>query len=210
MNIQGMGQQITAWQTTTPSQNQGKALEVDAATLFSKDDANVDGVLSIDETPLSEDMFSDADTDSDGSLTLEEMEQMLASTPPPRMGPPPMMGPPPGGGAPLDGGGMEGGGIESLLDALNSDEDSTTSANSTEETRLAQEIFSALDTNQDGTISAEELAQAVSGGNSSENETQTRNFNQTTAISAYQDAINSFLSEMTSGSNGDSFLEIFV
>ena len=201
MNIQGMGQQITAWQTTTMSQNQGKAFEMDATTLFSKDDANLDGVLSIDETPLSEDMFSNADTDSDGSLTLEEMEQMLASAPPP------MMGPPPGGGAPPGGGGMEGGGIASLLDALNSDKDSTTS---TEETSLVQEIFSALDTNQDGTISAEEFAQAVSGGNPSENETQTRNFNQTTAISAYQEAINSFMSEMTSGSISNSFLETFV
>lgn len=201
MNIQGMGQQITAWQTTTMSQNQGKASQMDAATLFSKDDANADGVLSIDETPLSEDMFSDADTDADGSLTLEEMEEMLASAPPP------MMGPPPGGGGMEGSGGMN---FASLLEAEDSDEEGTIR---TEETSFSQEIFSALDTNQDGTILAEELAQAVSGGNLSENQTQTRNFNQTTAISAYQEAINSFLSEMASGSAGstsDYFLETFV
>jgi len=98
------------------------------------DDANLDGVLTVDETPMSEEMFSDADSDSDGQLNASELEEMLSNGPPP----PPMMGG--GEGQGMMAGGMGGGmgGAQPILDAEDTDEDGSISS---EESSLSSEVF---------------------------------------------------------------------
>lgn len=64
MNLQGSSSTSTDFEQALMSSSE----------IMEKDDADGDGVLSIDETPLTEEMFSDADTDGDGYLTLEEIQ----------------------------------------------------------------------------------------------------------------------------------------
>ncbi|MFH1022834.1 MAG: EF-hand domain-containing protein [Planctomycetota bacterium] len=89
-------------------------------------------------TPAVGDVFGEADTDGDGSLSLEEFSALGAK----RGGPPP--GPPPGGAA--GGAGAAGSAIETLLDALNSNDESEKS-----------EAVNFLDTDGDGKVSLKEL-----------------------------------------------------
>jgi len=120
---------------------------------FEKIDANGDG--SLDKTELSsltdriskmtgksvdaDHMISKLDADKDGLVSQEEFKSGRPQGPPPGM----MGGMQPGG--------MPGGGIESLLDMLNSleDEDSSSSVAS-------------LDTNGDGVVDAEEAKSGIS------------------------------------------------
>jgi hypothetical protein len=131
MNIQGIGQSYSAYYTsfysssgTQSSQGSGftPPAPPDAATIIENEDTNLDGVLSVKETRLTEDMFADADTDSDGTLTLEELEEMLANGPPAGMG---GMG---GGGSM----GPEPMSIESIFETEDTDGDEK---NSTEQTQ---------------------------------------------------------------------------
>lgn len=70
--MQGMmGQQAGREQTSQASDM--------VSNIFSKDDSNEDGVLSIDETPLSEEIFSSIDSDGDGNITMEELQADLES-----------------------------------------------------------------------------------------------------------------------------------
>jgi len=105
MNIQGIGQSFSAYPSMSMRGSQGmnRGFEPPSAdSIMEKDDANLDGVLTVDETPMSEEMFSDSDSDSDGQLNTQELEDMLSN------GPPPMMG---GMGQGMTGGGMGGAGV---------------------------------------------------------------------------------------------------
>lgn len=183
MNIQGIGQQYMGMTTQMMNRNQGgvNPADMDVGQLIKKADQNGDGVLSIDETPMSEDMFGNADADGDGLLTQAEMEEMLASGPPPGMGGG-MMGMPGMGGL---GGGPD---IQSLLSREDQDEDGSISS---EETGLPEALFSKLDADGDGKVTAEELEQARA-----EKETgmSQGSLTQTTAASAYQSAVTQYLS----------------
>ena len=214
MNIQGMGQSYMTFPPINPSGNLAGAgsgfdpSTIDADQIIADKDTNADGVLSIEETPLSEDMFARADTDSDGSLTAEEMEEMLAS------GPPPMMA---GGGGMMPPMGRMGGGMQefdaaSMIDSEDSDGDGSLSI---EETEMSEELFDSLDTNQDGVVSAEELEEAAARTGENIKDLQSAYMGSGTtpgqAAQAYRQAMDSFMTNFGqsdySGSNLDRFLE---
>jgi len=209
MNIQGVGQQYTSLLSSVVNRNQAEApAKMDASQIFTKDDANTDGVLTIDETPLAEDMFSQADTDADGQLTLEEMEEMLAMGARTDMaGMISSMGKPDGGPPPAGGPGKID--ATSLIEEEDSDEDGTISA---KETSLAEELFSLIDEDGDEKLTLDELEKALEAQQAeTKEESATANFKQTMGISAYRDAINSFLSSLSVDQNGskiESLLEI--
>ncbi len=205
MSIQGIGQSYMPMQMMNRGQGQGfDSSSIDTGQMFEDADANGDGVLSIDETPLNDNMFSKADADGDGELTQEEMEDMLSSRPP--MG---MMA----GGGMMGSGMMSMGGsgsmdIEQLFAEEDTDEDGTISA---EETSLPEEMFSALDKDGDGKVTSDELEQAIAEKKEqASGSMHGRNFYQTSGISAYQDTIDAFISNMTFGEGSaiDSFLGI--
>ncbi|MCM2285880.1 MAG: EF-hand domain-containing protein [Desulfobacula sp.] len=200
MNIQGIGQSYSAYYTSSYSSSGMRGTQgggftppapPDAATIIETEDTNEDGVLSIEETRLTEEMFADADTDSDGMLTLEELEEMLANGPPAA-----------GGGMSGMGGGMGGGGamgpepmsIESIFETEDADGDDLISA---EESALSDEIFSEIDTDQDGYLTAEEIEAGRENKKEPTELTQTlassTTVTQDMAIKAYQQAIQSFL-----------------
>lgn len=52
-----------------------------ATELMAQDDANEDGVLAIEETPLTQEIFDTADSDGDGYLDQEKLEAYIASAP---------------------------------------------------------------------------------------------------------------------------------
>jgi hypothetical protein len=196
MNIQGIGQSYDYTSSYSSSGMRGTQgggftppAPPDAATIIETEDTNEDGVLSIEETRLTEEMFANADTDSDGMLTLEELEEMLANGPPAA-----------GGGMSGMGGGMGGGGamgpepmsIESIFETEDVDGDELINA---KESALPDEIFSEIDTDQDGYLTAEEIK--TSRENKKEPTEQTQAYSSTVtqdmAIKAYQQAIQSFL-----------------
>lgn len=128
----------------------------DSGSILTSADSDADGLLSADEISsalsanapegveglgledkMASDMISALDSDDDGSLSSDEIAAGLSasSTIMQAMG-----GPPPGGPPPAGGGGGGGGGSAS----------STGSSG----------VFETLDTNQDGTVSAAELAAA--------------------------------------------------
>jgi len=193
MNIQGIGQQFTAYSSMGTQSTKGSfdPSSIDASQIIEQEDSNQDGVLSIDETSLTEEMFSDADTDSDGQVSKNELEQMLANGPPP----PPMGG--------MGSGGMD---IESLFEEEDEDEDGMISV---EESNVSSEIFSSIDTNQDGQISVEEMEQSrTQMGNEANNvqdSASSQSLAQTIAISAYQDAF-----EGSTGEYGDAGMGEFL
>lgn len=173
MNIQGIGQQYMGMTTQMMNRNQGgvNPADMDVGQLIEKADQNGDGVLSIDETPMSEDMFGNADADGDGLLTQAEMEEMLASGPPPGMG------------------GMGGGpDIQSLLSREDQDGDGSISS---EETGLSEALFSKLDADGDGKVTMEELEQARAEKEAGMNQGSLK---QATAASAYQSAVTQYFS----------------
>ena len=209
MNIQGIGQSFSAYQSMSSrsSQETNSGFEPPSAnSIMENDDVNLDGVLTVDETPMSEDMFSDADSDSDGQLNTNELEEMLSNGPPP----PPMMG---------GGQGMRGGGggqdmmssIQSILDAEDTDEDGSISS---EESSLSSEIFSTLDTNEDGVISQDEMIAAQADKQESMNMMQGSSSSQTVsqdqAINVYHQVMESFMTNFSSTDYADSNLGSFL
>lgn len=205
MSIQGLGQSFSSYQSMTSSKGQSAGTSsfemLDTESVMATDDANEDGVLSIEETPMSEEQFGMADADSDGALSTEELDEVFSHGPPPMMGggPPPEMGD-------MDDSGMSD--IESLFAEEDTDEDGSISL---EETSLDQEIFSALDLDQDGVLSQEEMQAGMderearmAGGQGGE-----ASLTQTTASQAYQVAMESFSSDFAD-SYTDSLLSSFV
>ena len=206
MNIQGIGQSFSAYQSMSMRGSQGMNSSFEppsADSIMEKDDANLDGVLTVDETPMSEEMFSDADSDSDGQLNTQELEEMLSSGPPP----PPMMGG--GEGQGMKGGGM--GGVQSILDAEDTDEDGSISS---EESSLSSEVFSLLDTNEDGVISQDEIEAARSDKQENMNMMQGLSSNQTVsqdqAINVYRQVMESLMTNFSSTDYADSNLTSFL
>ncbi len=169
-NVQGGGNSATAT-TLSGSSSSGanfsgdtlrslmsvQMLGSDSGSILSSSDANSDGLLSSDEISsalsanapegakglgledqMASDMISALDSDGDGALSSDEIAsglsdaQTLQSQMQAMGGPPP--GPPPGGGG---------------LSSMGSSSSSGSSG-----------AFEALDTNQDGTVSASELAAA--------------------------------------------------
>ena len=211
MNIQGIGQSFSAYQSMSMRGSQGMNSSFDppsADSIMEKDDANLDGVLTIDETPMSEDMFSDADSDLDGQLNTQELEEMLSNGPPP----PPMMGG--GEGQGMMGGGMGGGAgfdVQSILDAEDTDEDGSISS---EESSLSSEVFSLLDTNEDGVISQDEIEAAQADKQENMNMMQGSSPNQTVsqdqAINVYRQVMESLMTNLSSTDYADSNLGSFL
>lgn len=172
---------------------------IDSGSLMEKLDANLDGVLTADETRMSQDMFSNGDTDSNGELTIEEMEEMLSKGPP-------AMGSVMGGS-----GGMGQLDIASILDQEDTDEDGSISI---EETSLPNQLFSTIDTNQDGKISQAELEQATADKPPKSDNNKTLSAKQTLttdlAMNAYQQAIESYMTNYTGDSYADANLSSFL
>jgi Ca2+-binding EF-hand superfamily protein len=206
MNIQGIGQSFSPYPSMSMRGSQGMNSGFDppsADSIMEKDDVNLDGVLTVDETPMSEEMFSDADSDSDGQLNTRELEEMLSNGPPP----PPMMG----GGR---GQGMMGN-AQSMLDAEDTDEDGSISF---EESTLSSEVFSLLDTNEDGVISQDEIEAAQVDKQENMNMKQGLSSNQTVsqdqAINVYRQVMESLMTNFSrtdyADSNLGSFLQIMA
>lgn len=205
MNIQGIGSIYTGYQTMQMRGAGGppggfNPPDIEASNIMEREDANLDGVITTDESQLSADMFSNADSDEDGQLTTEELEEMLAAKGPPGnsmqgmegmpdmggKGPPPP--PPPGSGFDVD----------RILEQEDQDGDGTISM---EESSLSDEEFSVIDENQDGIITIDEIEKAkenepyqmgsMPGGSSGA--TQPMVQNRQIAIDAYNTAMQSFI-----------------
>lgn len=134
----------------------------DSGAILSSGDTNSDGLMSADEISsalasnapegakglgledkMASDMIAALDTDADGSLSSDEIASGLSASQSAMQAMGGMRGPPPGGGAggpPPSGGGGGGGGSSSATGSSG--------------------VFESLDTNQDGTVSAAELAAA--------------------------------------------------
>lgn len=128
-------------QTKTSESSSYEELQ-SAAELISQDDTDSDGLLTINETPLSDDMFSTADEDGDGYLTEEELEAYLEV-----------------------GAGASGALALSDMDAasiLDSEDTDESGALSFEETTLTEEMFATADTDADGELSEDEIAEYIS------------------------------------------------
>ena len=208
MNIQGIGQSFSAYQSMSMRGSQGMNSSFDspnADSIMENDDANLNGVLTVDETPMSEEMFSDADSDSDGQLNTHELEEMLSN------GSPPMRGG--GKGQGMMGGGKGGGmgGAQSILDAEDTDEDGSISS---EESSLSSEVFSLLDTNEDGVISQDEIEAAQPDKQENMNMMQGLSSNQTVsqdqAINVYHQVMESLMTNLSSTDYADSNLGSFL
>lgn len=206
MNIQGIGQSFSAYQSMSTRSSQGVSSSFEppsADSIMESDDANLDGVLTVDETPMSEEMFSDADSDSDGQLNTSELEEMLSNGPPP----PPMMGG--GGDQGMKGGGM--GGAQSIMDAEDTDEDGSISS---EESSLSSEVFSLLDTNKDGVISQDEIEAAQADKQEDMTMMQGLSSNQTVsqdqAINVYRQVMESLMTNFSSTDYADSNIGSFL
>lgn len=204
MNIQGIGQSFTAYQ---PMQMRGMPgsfdpSNIDVSKIMEKKDANLDGVITADETAMTEDMFSGADTDGDGQLTTEELEEMIANGPP--MGGMKGRGgmmPPMGGMGGMGSGQID---VQTILDQEDEDGDGQISA---EESSLPDELFAKVDTNQDGVASAEEIEASIA--KMEERRAAKLDWNQQTALNAYQEAVQSFMTNFDEDTT-DSYFSSFL
>lgn len=203
MSIQGLGQSSFSYQSMNMSKSQSTdSSSFDSSSIESimeNDDANQDGVLTIDETPMSEDMFADADSDSSGDLSTEELEEVFSNGPPP-------MGPPPPSGETES---TEESELEALLAEEDTDGDGSISA---EETSLASEIFSQLDLDEDGLLSQDEIQQGMDEHEarmSSFEGTSQTSLTQSSATQAYATAMESIMTNLT-GSYDDSVVSSFM
>ncbi len=115
------------------------------AARIEKLDADGDGALSAEESRAPQKVFSLADADGDGLLTREEM---LAAGPPPGMG---GKGKPPKDVSPEDA-------AAHIIEKRDADGDGAISA---AESKAPEEVFDAIDTNQDGIVSKAELEAAM-------------------------------------------------
>lgn len=189
-----------------------------AGKLFGDLDSDGDGTLTLSETGLSKDLYSKIDADGDGTVTQTELQKAIetqrnamftsmqlgqsqtgSATDTSTTGQPTakdllssiMSGQVPGGmhGA---GKGKNGDDLASkLFSTLDSD---SSNGLSVDETGLSQSVFDSMDVNQDGSVSADELATALekqraamgSGQGSSTRTQIAQSFLSAIANSAYQ------------------------
>ncbi|MFH2058918.1 MAG: hypothetical protein ABIJ59_08450 [Pseudomonadota bacterium] len=201
MNINGIGgagfspYQAQAMQGSGRGRPGGRPSDMDVSEMIKTNDTNADGVLAADETGMPDKIFAKADADSDGLLTQQELEDMLAKG----TGRPGGMGRPEGiSGRPGGMGGMGEIDAQALLDDKDSDEDGTISA---EESGLTEELFSNLDTNQDGRISTDEIEQGLTSRSEGAFMGSGMGIMQAKAMSAYQEAVNHYMSNFSADSN---------
>jgi Ca2+-binding EF-hand superfamily protein len=150
MTIQGIGSSYIYTSSLSSSYTSSETEEsagfeipaptVDVTEIMEQDDANSDGVLTLEETALSQELFSSADADGDGELSSEELEEMLASAPPPPMG------------------GAEESDDDQDADSIMENDDANSDGVLTiDETPLTEEMFATADEDGDGELSSEEL-----------------------------------------------------
>lgn len=188
-SAQDMLASIMSGQTPPPPPQEASAGQDDdsdlASKLFSSLDSDGSGSLSQDETGLSQSVFDAMDTDQDGTVSAEELaaalqkqreamgmggqaaqgqsvassteesdaKDLLASIMSGQMPPPPPQST--ASSAAQSGASSMASNLFSSLDSDSSD------GLSIDETGLSQSVFDAMDTNQDGSVSAEELAAAL-------------------------------------------------
>jgi Ca2+-binding EF-hand superfamily protein len=110
----------------------------DPSQIIEKRDSNGDGALSIDEVHLSEERFAMVDTDADGLLTREELQEGMGALK----------------------GAKRGDGKDPAQIIQNQDSDGD-GALGIDETPLSQERFARIDSDEDGLITQEELQGAM-------------------------------------------------
>ncbi len=123
-----------------PQSMKGNSVDF-ASKIMEQDDADGDGVLSIEETPLSEELFAEIDADGNGLLTTEELQTHHENRPPP---------PPPPGVMNIDS-------AEFVSRLMEQDDADGNGVLSIEETPLSEELFAEIDTDGDGLLTTEEL-----------------------------------------------------
>ncbi len=117
------------------------SLEEMVEDIFAQDDADGDGLLSFEETPLSQEMFESMDADGDGYLTTDELSAGLESGMPEAML----------ANAEATGTAQTTGSAQAAGSPASSGSDD-------------EEDYDELDLNQDGTVSMDELFQAYQNG----------------------------------------------
>jgi Ca2+-binding EF-hand superfamily protein len=150
MNVSSITQSILYSTTShlgvfqpTSSASSGYGGITSAGTLIAQDDAEEDEQLTINDTPLPEDMFNVADEDGDGYLTQEEFEAYLESRP----------------------GALDPSQVLAEMDAasiLESEDADGSGTLAFEETTLTEEMFATADTDEDGELSEEEIEEYIS------------------------------------------------
>lgn len=164
----------------------------DAGSILSSGDADADGLMSADEISsalaanapeqakglglegkMAEDMIAALDSDADGALSSDEIATGLSSAQSAMQG---MRGPPPGGPPPSDASqstsaSSSASGASTSYDTRDTNEDGTVSAN---------ELMASLDTDEDGSLSTSEFDVLMD------------------ALSAVQDSTDSALASATS------------
>nr|WP_321402233.1 EF-hand domain-containing protein [uncultured Desulfobacter sp.] len=191
--------QLGVFQRTSSASSGYEGIQ-SAGTLITQDDENEDELLTINDTPLPEDMFNVADEDGDGYLSQEEFEAYLESRPGTLE--------PSQGLAEMD--------AASILDSEDADSSGTLTF---DETTLTEEMFATADSDGDEYISSEELEAYVAsapegaggmgapppGGmppdedDDEEDDTSITSAN-AFAIKAYQNVSSNFMNIMVGGS----------
>ena len=140
MNVESLGRSIS---TTLGNNNGGQSISELLSEMVKKKDADQNGSLNIDEMGVEESLFSQIDTDGDGSVTAEELQAELEKK--------------------IAELGLVSGQmgeaefslrVSQLISENDVDEDGSLSL---EELGSDQAVFDSLDKNRDGVVSADEL-----------------------------------------------------
>lgn len=121
-----------------------------AARIIEDHDADGDGALSAEEIEIPAEMFSEADADGDGLVTEDELVAMMENMKP--------EGPPQGEGMQQPPEASMGAMAASIMEDNDEDGDGALSAS---EASASEEVFDAMDTNEDGVVSQAELEAAL-------------------------------------------------
>jgi Ca2+-binding EF-hand superfamily protein len=119
---------------------QGVNTDEMAASIFEKDDADGDGLLSMAETPLDEDKFNAIDADGDGFISVEELSADMQEN--------------------MDEG------MPTISEGTQQQAAAASGSDGSSESE-SEEEYDEYDLNKDGTVSLDELLQAFREGDSS-------------------------------------------